>query len=156
MHYPRSGSRRKASWKAPDSAYAATSPAISRIRCTSRGHPTTWFQPGVIGDAIEPFTFVEGSNTLKTGLIVPVPNPFPSKVSPSGKRSDNRGDFSRFVAESPPHVAVRDDTAHHYALVEVRARGELVVRVFQVREDAGPRKCIDTFRIIQGQGETDR
>ena len=73
-----------------------------------------------------------------------------AKVSPAGKRSDIRSDFSRFASEQPPYVAARDDTAHHYAVVDVHARGELEVRVFQVRDDAGPRKCIDAFRIFDG------
>jgi hypothetical protein len=72
-----------------------------------------------------------------------------AKVSPAGKRSDVRDDFSRFRLERQRYIAVRDDTAHHYALVDVHARGELAVRVFQIREDAGPRKCIDAFRIVE-------
>jgi hypothetical protein len=72
-----------------------------------------------------------------------------AKVSPSGKRAGSRNDFSSFQAERQRCVAVRDDTAHHYALVDVHARGELAVRVFQIREDAGPRKCIDAFRIVE-------
>jgi 3',5'-cyclic AMP phosphodiesterase CpdA len=79
-----------------------------------------------------------------------------AKVSPSGKRSDIRNDFSRFHSERPSHVAVRDDTAHHYALVDVQVSGELAVRVFQIGEDAGPPKCIDAFRIVDPTAEGDR
>jgi hypothetical protein len=71
-----------------------------------------------------------------------------AKVSPGGKRSDIGNDFSRFRAEQPAFVAVRDNTGHHYALVDVHAAGELAVQVMRVPDDGSPRKCIDSFHIV--------
>ena len=38
----------------------------------------------------------------------------------------------------------------------VHARGELEARVFQVRDDDGPSKCVDAFRIVHGGGGSER
>ena len=48
-----------------------------------------------------------------------------AKVSPAGKLSEFRNDFSRFTTEQQPFIATRDDTAGHYALITVRSVGEL-------------------------------
>jgi SAM-dependent methyltransferase len=76
----------------------------------------------------------------RTGVIY-------AKVSPGGKMSDIRGDFSRFTAGPPAFVAARDDTMHHFALVSVIADLELVVDVYGVIGDGSPRRLIDSFRI---------
>ena len=77
-----------------------------------------------------------------------------AQVSPSGKMSELGNDFSRFRSPQPDFVAVRDDTRHHYALVSVRATGELQVDVFGVVGDGSPTILIDSFRIVQRPGTT--
>jgi hypothetical protein len=54
------------------------------------------------GDAIEPVTSVAGSNNLKTGLIVTVPNPFPSNINPSG--NSNLWKRIRCPTSNPCHI----------------------------------------------------
>jgi acid phosphatase type 7 len=76
----------------------------------------------------------------RTGVIY-------AKVSPGGKMSDMRSDFSRFTAGPPAFIAGRDDTMHHFALVSVISDLELVVDVYGVIGDGSPRRLIDTFRI---------
>ncbi|MEE9139284.1 MAG: metallophosphoesterase family protein [Alphaproteobacteria bacterium] len=71
-----------------------------------------------------------------------------AKVSPSGKMSEKRNDFSRFTTEQQPFMAFRDDTAHHYALITARAAGELVVEVYSVVGDDTPKALIDRFRVV--------
>jgi predicted SAM-dependent methyltransferase len=72
-----------------------------------------------------------------------------AKVSPAGKKSDSGNDFSRFTVPQQPFVACRDDSAHHYALVTVRACGELVMEVFGLAGDGSPRFLVDAFRIVE-------
>ena len=76
----------------------------------------------------------------RTGVIY-------AKVSPGGKMSDIRRDFSRFTAGPPAFIAARDDTMHHFAVVSVISDVELVVDVYGVIGDGSPRRLIDTFRI---------
>lgn len=71
-----------------------------------------------------------------------------AKVSPGGKMSELGDGFSRFGAERPPFVAVRDDTAHHYALVTLRAAGELEVSAYSVVGDGSAKTLLDRFRIV--------
>lgn len=71
-----------------------------------------------------------------------------AKVSPGGKMSEKRDDFSRFAAEPPPVVAVRDDSLHHYALVSVRRQGELELTTYGLAGDGSPRRVLDSFRIL--------
>jgi hypothetical protein len=78
-----------------------------------------------------------------------------AKVSPAGRCSDNPDDASRVRRKPPRTIAVYEDAAYHYALVDVHPRGELAMQVFQIRDDAGPPKCIDAFRIVdRGREET--
>jgi hypothetical protein len=69
-----------------------------------------------------------------------------AKVSPSGKRSEIGHGFSKLPDEKADYVAVRDDTAHHYAVISVD-HGVLEVRVVAVHPDGGPTQTIDQFRI---------
>jgi hypothetical protein len=71
-----------------------------------------------------------------------------AKVSPGGKMSDVRHDFSRFTTDQQDLMAVRDDTAHHYCLVNVRASGELEVNTYSVAGNGSPKVLIDSCRII--------
>ncbi|RPJ56369.1 MAG: methyltransferase domain-containing protein [Acidobacteria bacterium] len=75
-----------------------------------------------------------------------------AKVSPGGKMSEKRNDFSRFTTEQQPFIAKRDDTAHHWAEVSVDSRG-LAVKVYRVAGDGTPSSLCDSFRI--GRGESD-
>ena len=72
-----------------------------------------------------------------------------AKVSPAGKMSEFRNDFSRFTTEQQPFIATRDDTAHHYALITVRSVGELRVEVFAVVNDYTPAALLDSFLIVR-------
>jgi 3',5'-cyclic AMP phosphodiesterase CpdA len=72
-----------------------------------------------------------------------------AKVSPGGKMSDVRNDFSRFSEQKPPFIAARDDTSHHYALVNVQAAGEVAVEIYGVVGDGTPKSLVDSFRIVQ-------
>ncbi len=69
-----------------------------------------------------------------------------AKISPSGKRSDIGGDFSRFVGPQQDFIAVRDDSAHHYALVTV-APNALDVAVHALPNDGEASQVIDRFSI---------
>lgn len=69
-----------------------------------------------------------------------------AKVSPSGKMSEIGHDFSKLPDEKADYVAVRDDAAHHYAIVSVD-RQALDVRVVAIRPDGGATQTIDRFRI---------
>lgn len=71
-----------------------------------------------------------------------------AKVSPGGKMSEIRNDFSRFTTEQQPFIAIRDDTAHHYALVKVCATGEIKVNVYSVVGNGAPKLLLDSFRIV--------
>jgi hypothetical protein len=71
-----------------------------------------------------------------------------AKVSPSGKRSDIGGDFSRFTTPQQDFMAVRDDGAHHYAMITVRPES-LEVVVHGVSDDAEPSRVLDRFTIVR-------
>lgn len=68
-----------------------------------------------------------------------------AKVSPGGKRSSIGHDFSRLGAGSPDIIAVRDDSAHHIAIIDVEAAGRLRLRGYRVAP-AGTEQ-IDEFTI---------
>lgn len=70
-----------------------------------------------------------------------------AKVSPGGKLSEARNDFSRFSCDEQDFIAARDDSSHHYALVKVKASREVAVQVFGVRGDRAPKTLVDSFRI---------
>jgi hypothetical protein len=71
-----------------------------------------------------------------------------AKISPSGKRSDIGGDFSRFTTQQQDFIAARDDGAHHYALLTV-APNRLEVAVHALASDAEPSRIIDRFAIVR-------
>ena len=73
-----------------------------------------------------------------------------AKVSPGGKRSEIGRGFSRLPEEKPAYVAVRDDTAHHYALISVSEEA-LEVRIQAIAPDGRPERTIDRFRIWRSQ-----
>lgn len=70
-----------------------------------------------------------------------------AKISPSGKRSDIGGDFSRFASPQPDFIAIRDDSAHHYALITVAAN-TLDVAVHALPNDGEASQVIDRFSIL--------
>ncbi|HXV24403.1 MAG TPA: metallophosphoesterase family protein [Alphaproteobacteria bacterium] len=74
-----------------------------------------------------------------------------AKISPSGKRSDIGGDFSRFTGGQQEFIAARDDSAHHYALITVGPM-RLEVAVQSVPNDSEPSSTIDRFAIVQEAG----
>ena len=71
-----------------------------------------------------------------------------AKVSPSGKRSDIGGDFSRFTTPQQGFMAVRDDRAHHYAMITVRP-DRLEVAVHAIADPGQPSQVIDRFSILR-------
>jgi hypothetical protein len=77
-----------------------------------RTHPVVWAGEGGarvnwVGEAESSSRFPQGA-----GVIL-------AKVSPAGKRSDRGRDFSTLRPTLHPAVAVADDAAHHFAVVEV-------------------------------------
>lgn len=71
-----------------------------------------------------------------------------AKISPSGKRSDIGGDFSRFTTPQQDFMAARDDGAHHYALLTVTPN-RLEVAVHALANDSEPSRVIDRFAIVR-------
>lgn len=71
-----------------------------------------------------------------------------AKVSPCGKMSEVRNDFSRFTTEQQPFITLRDDTAHHYALVTVRGSRELEVNIYSVFGNGMPKKLLESFCLV--------
>lgn len=69
-----------------------------------------------------------------------------AKISPGGKRSNRGGAFSRLPTVLPPIVAAADDTAHHFAIVDVEGIRAIALRVFSVLPGK-PVKLIDTATI---------
>ncbi|WP_162628843.1 BACON domain-containing protein [Marinobacter bohaiensis] len=69
------------------------------------------------------------------------------KVSPGGKLSNISGGFSPWRSAQPPYwTAIRDNTAHHFARLRVRASGELVVQTWAVTGTGEPAILQDQFR----------
>ena len=71
-----------------------------------------------------------------------------AKVSPAGKRSDIGGDFSRFTVDQQDYMAVRDDTAHHYAQIDIKRTGRLEFRAYAVSAGQAPKTLLDRFEIV--------
>ena len=73
------------------------------------------------------------------------------KVSPGGKMSNISGDFSPWRTPTPPNwTAVRDNTRHHFAHLEVSADGELVVTVYGIDGEGAPPWRRDRVRYTTG------
>lgn len=70
-----------------------------------------------------------------------------AKVSPAGKRSEIGGGFSRFLCRQQRFIACRDDTAHHFAVLDVDAR-ELKLTAYALAEDTLRHHELDTFRLL--------
>ena len=71
-----------------------------------------------------------------------------AKVSPAGKMSEIGDQFSQLPEEQQAFMAVRDCAVHHYALVHVKAKGEIEVEVFSVVGDGTPKSLLDRFVIV--------
>jgi hypothetical protein len=71
-----------------------------------------------------------------------------AKVSPAGKLSERGCDFSRFDEPSPPWVASRDDTRHHWAVLEVSDR-ELTVEVRGLAPGGASGSGVDHFSLVR-------
>lgn len=70
-----------------------------------------------------------------------------AKVSPGGKRSEIGNRFSPFMVQQQPFMAVRDDTAHHYALIEIGPADDLICTAYSIPEDDGEKTILDRFTI---------
>lgn len=89
--------------------------------------------PQIISTDIESYT--QGEGTIY------------AKISPAGKKSEIPRDFSRFTVDQQPFMALRDDNHHHYALVHVRASGELEFIGYSLPDTNGDRVILDRFVI---------
>ncbi len=107
-----------------------------------RTHPVTWAGDGEAQVACRPEPGSPARYPQGAGVVL-------AKVSPSGKRSDRGGDFSRLPRELPPVVAVADDAAHHFAVVDVDdARLELTT--YAISGADAPLERIDHL-VIEGE-----
>ncbi len=72
-----------------------------------------------------------------------------AKVSPSGKKSNITGDFSHLPPEKMPMIAVANDKAHHFGVLELRSPEELALVVYAV-DDTRTYDVLDvvTIRVI--------
>jgi hypothetical protein len=70
-----------------------------------------------------------------------------AKISPSGKQSEISKDFSKFQQPQQEFMARRDDTAHHYSVINVRAKGELEVATYSIAPHGTESKLFDRFTI---------
>lgn len=69
-----------------------------------------------------------------------------AKVSPAGKRSERGGSFSSLPAKRGEIVAVANDTAHHFAIVDAEAR-TLRLTTFGLRDAIGALETVDEVVI---------
>lgn len=71
------------------------------------------------------------------------------KISPSGKMSERKNDFSRFLEPMADYMAVRDDNMHHYAIFTINGTKELSAEIYGVTGDGSRKQVIDSFRITR-------
>jgi hypothetical protein len=69
-----------------------------------------------------------------------------AKVSPAGKRSDRGGDFSRLPGQRAELVAVANDDAHHFAVVDADTT-TLRLTTYALRDAMGTAEPIDEVVI---------
>ena len=69
-----------------------------------------------------------------------------AKISPSGKMSERSFGFSRLPDQLPPFIAISNDTAHHYALVDIDQTG-LTYTAFSIAGDGSAKALLDSFHI---------
>lgn len=108
-----------------------------------RTHPLTW---GGGGQAARVSRLVEpgrpGRVPQGAGVVL-------AKVSPSGKRSDRGGDFSALPLTRPSVVAVADDGAHHFAVVDVDD-SRLELMTYALRGGDTPLELLDHL-VVDGR-----
>ena len=90
--------------------------------------------------ALEPVSMSRDEYAAGSGVLY-------LKISPGGKMSERRNEFSRFLAPAPAFVAARSDTVHHYALFSVDGSEELGGTIIGISGDSGQRRVVDSFRI---------
>jgi hypothetical protein len=69
------------------------------------------------------------------------------KVSPCGKKSEIGNTFPLFQDKQPPFIAVRDRSAHHFAMFSMVDGKSMEVKVYNVPEDSEAKYLIDRFII---------
>lgn len=69
------------------------------------------------------------------------------KVSPCGKKSEIGNTFPLFQDKQPPFIAVRDRSAHHFAMFSMVDGKSLEVKVYNVPESSEAKYLIDNFII---------
>jgi acid phosphatase type 7 len=99
-----------------------------------RTYPLTWDGSRLRAASRECKRFRRGEGTVL------------AKVSPAGKRSDRGGSFSRLPAERPELVAVVNDDAHHFAVIDADAT-TLRLTAFALRDATDPVEAIDEVVI---------
>lgn len=70
-----------------------------------------------------------------------------AKISPAGKMSEIGNCFSQFTVPKQDFMVIRDDTAHHYGVVEVDAQARISVKVYALKGDGSPRTLLDHFVV---------
>jgi hypothetical protein len=71
-----------------------------------------------------------------------------AKISPTGKLSERGGGFSTFGAPAPPVVAARDDTRHHWGVLEISPHA-LTLRVEGLSADGSDRSLVEEVVILR-------
>jgi len=72
------------------------------------------------------------------------------KVSPGGKLSDITNGFSPFHTHPPPPwTAARDDTGHHFSLLQFSEAGTLRVRTYSVADNRSRPEVADDFTLVE-------
>jgi acid phosphatase type 7 len=95
-----------------------------------RTYPLTWDGSRLRSASAELDNFRRGSGTVL------------AKVSPAGKRSERGGSFSKLPDERAELVAVADDSAHHFAIIDADTQ-TLQLTTYALRDSVGPVEKID-------------
>jgi hypothetical protein len=92
------------------------------------------------GAEAQPATSDLATSTRGVGVVL-------ATVSPGGARPDRASGLSALPLDPSPLVAVRDDTSHHFAVVDV-ASDSLRLRAYGVASDDAPLDQIDELVIL--------
>lgn len=71
------------------------------------------------------------------------------KVSPGGKKSEIGNIFPLFQDTQPPFIAMKDRSAHHLGIFNIRSGNSIEVKIYNVPEDSSPKYLIDHFIITK-------
>jgi hypothetical protein len=71
-----------------------------------------------------------------------------AKISPAGKRSSRGNRYSRLPEATDSRIAARDDTCHHYGLLQVTPE-RLALEIVGIPDDDAPRRCVDRLELTR-------